>query len=149
MQREGLIRHLGLSEVSVAEIEAASRYFKVATVQNLYNLTERRSEDVLKYCERHGIGFIPWFPLAAGALVRPGGSLDVIARRLGATTSQVAVAWLLRRSPVILPIPGTSKVRHLEANVRGAQLELTDADMRALDDAGRGAWQQVSSATNP
>jgi aryl-alcohol dehydrogenase-like predicted oxidoreductase len=132
--------------VSIADIEAASRYFRVATVQNLYNLTNRRSQDVLEYCERNHIGFIPWYPLAAGALARPGGSLDVIARRLGATSSQVAIAWLLQRSPVILPIPGTSKVSHLEANMKGAELELSDHDMRALDVAGREVWEQASSA---
>jgi aryl-alcohol dehydrogenase-like predicted oxidoreductase len=137
MQREGLVQHLGLSEVNVEEIEAASRYFQVVTVQNEYNLANRKSEDVLEYCERKGIGFIPWFPLAAGKLAQPGGALDSIARRLGATSSQVALAWLLRRSPVILPIPGTSKVSHLDANVKGAELALTGEDMRALDTAGR------------
>lgn len=139
MQRDGLVHHLGLSEVNVEEIEAASRYFRVATVQNEYNLVNRKSEDVLEHCERKGIGFIPWFPLAAGKLAQPGGALDSIARRLGATSSQVALAWLLRRSPVMLPIPGTSKVSHLDANVKGAELALTDEDMRALDAAGRAA----------
>ena len=137
MQRDGLVQHLGLSEVNVEEIEAASRYFRVATVQNEYNLATRKSEDVLEHCERKGIGFIPWFPLAAGKLAQPGGALDSIAQRLGARSSQVALAWLLRRSPVMLPIPGTSKVSHLDANVKGAELELTDEDMRALDAAGR------------
>jgi pyridoxine 4-dehydrogenase len=146
MQREGLVHHLGLSEVNVEEIKAASRYFQVVTVQNEYNLANRKSEDVLEHCERKGIGFIPWFPLAAGKLAQPGGALDSIAQRLGATSSQVALAWLLRRSPVILPIPGTSKVSHLDANVKGAALELTDEDMRALDAAGRTAWEQASSA---
>jgi aryl-alcohol dehydrogenase-like predicted oxidoreductase len=137
MQREGLVQHLGLSEVNVEEIEAASRYFQVVTVQNEYNLANRKSEDVLEYCERKGIGFIPWFPLAAGKLAQPGGALDSIAQRLGARASQVALAWLLRRSPVMLPIPGTSKVSHLDANVKGAELALTGEDMRALDTAGR------------
>jgi len=146
MQREGLVHHLGLSEVNVEEIEAASRYFQVVTVQNEYNVANRKSEAVLEYCERKGIGFIPWFPLAAGKLAQPGGALDSIAQRLGARSSQVALAWLLRRSPVILPIPGTSKVSHLDANVKGAELELTDEDMRALDAAGRAAWEQASSA---
>jgi len=146
LQREGLVHHLGLSEVTVDEIEAASRYFQVVTVQNEYNVANRKSEDVLEYCERKGIGFIPWFPLAAGKLAQPGGALDSIAQRLGARSSQVALAWLLRRSPVILPIPGTSKVSHLDANVKGAELELTDEDMRALDAAGRAAWEQASSA---
>lgn len=133
MQREGLVHHLGLSEVDVEEIEAASRYFQVVTVQNEYNVANRKSEDVLEYCERKGIGFIPWFPLASGKLAQPGGALDSIAQRLGARTSQVALAWLLRRSPVILPIPGTSKVSHLDANVKGAELKLTDEDMSVLD----------------
>jgi pyridoxine 4-dehydrogenase len=137
MQREGLVHHLGLSEVNIEEIEAASRYFQVVTVQNEYNMANRKSEDVLEYCERKGIGFIPWFPLAAGKLAQPGGALDSIAQRLGARSSQVALAWLLRRSPVILPIPGTSKVSHLDANAKGADLELTDEDMSALDAAGR------------
>ena len=149
MQQEGLVRHLGLSEVGVEEIEAASRYFQVATVQNEYNLGNRKSETVLDYCEEHDVGFIPWFPLAAGKLAQPGGALDSIARRLGGTTSQVALAWLLKRSPVVLPIPGTSKVGHLEANVKGAELELTDSDMQALDAAGHAVEEQVSSAANP
>jgi len=139
MQREGLVHHLGLSEVNVEEIEAASRYFQVVTVQNEYNVANRKSEAVLEYCERKGIGFIPWFPLASGKLAQPGGALDAIAQRLGARSSQVALAWLLRRSPVILPIPGTSKVSHLDANVKSAEFELTDEDMRALDAAGRAA----------
>lgn len=139
MQREGLVRHLGLSEVNVEEIEAASRYFQVVTVQNEYNMANRKSDNVLEYCERKGIGFIPWFPLASGKLAQPGGALDSVAQRLGARSSQVALAWLLRRSPVILPIPGTSKVSHLEANVKGAELELTDEDMSALDAVGRAA----------
>jgi len=139
MQREGLVHHLGLSEVNIEEIGAASRYFQVVTVQNEYNVATRKSEDVLEYCERKGIGFIPWSPLAAGKLAQPGGTLDSIAQRLGARSSQVALAWLLRRSPVILPIPGTSKVSHLDANVKGAELELTDEDMHALDVAGRAA----------
>src|SRR3984957_90392 len=105
----GVIRHAGLSEVSVAEIEAAQRAFKVATVQNRYNFADRSSEDVLDYCEKHGIGFIPWFPLGAGDLSKPGSALDAIAHAHGATPGQIALAWLLQRSPVMLPIPGTSK----------------------------------------
>jgi pyridoxine 4-dehydrogenase len=142
MQREGLVRHLGLSEVSVEEIEAASKFFRVTTVQNLYNLVERKSEDVVTYCEKKSLGFIPWFPLAAGELAKPGGVADVIAKRLGAHASQVSLAWLLRRSPVMLPIPGTSKVSHLETNVAAAKVELNDADFRALDEAGRKAWNE-------
>lgn len=140
MQREGLIRHVGLSEVSIEEIEAALRYFPVVSVQNLFNLVYRRTEDVLDYCERENIAFIPWFPLANGDLARPGGVLDEISQRLGATPAQVALAWMLRRSPVMLPIPGTSKVRHLEENTAAATLALSDDDFRRLDEAGRAAW---------
>jgi aryl-alcohol dehydrogenase-like predicted oxidoreductase len=129
---EGLIAHAGLSEVSVADIEEASTYFPVATVQNRYNLADRGSEDVVDYCEAHKIGFIPWYPLAAGTLAKPGGKLDGIAKKLGATPSQVALAWVLKRSPVILPIPGTSKVAHLEENVAAAGLDLSDEDFKAL-----------------
>jgi aryl-alcohol dehydrogenase-like predicted oxidoreductase len=123
---EGVIANAGLSEVSIEEIEAASRYFKVATVQNRYNLVDRGSEDVLDYCERNDIGFIPWFPLAAGDLARPGGVLDSLAKRHAATAGQIALAWMLKRSPVMLPIPGTSKVSHLEQNVASARIQLSD-----------------------
>ncbi len=133
----GVIRHAGLSEVSVEEIEAASKVFKVATVQNRYNLVDRASEAVLAYCERHGIGFIPWFPLAAGDLARPGSVLDTIARRHDAAPSQVALAWVLKRSPVMLPIPGTSKVAHLEQNVAAVDIALTDEEFAALDRQGK------------
>jgi aryl-alcohol dehydrogenase-like predicted oxidoreductase len=132
MQAEGLIRHVGLSQVSVAEIKAAQKVFRVATVQNLYNLADRSSEDVLDYCEAEGIGFIPWFPLAAGSLARPGSVLDAIAKRHGSSPSQIALTWLLRRSPVMLPIPGTGKVKHLEENVAAAGIALTDADFAEL-----------------
>jgi pyridoxine 4-dehydrogenase len=134
---EKVIAHAGLSEVSVAEIEAARRFFKVATVQNRYNLGDRASEDVLTHCEKNGIGFIPWFPLAAGDLARPGGDLDRIAHKLSATPGQVALAWLLKRSPVMLPIPGTSKVKHLEENVAAAELKLSDDDFETLSKAPR------------
>ncbi|HTJ92602.1 MAG TPA: aldo/keto reductase [Pararobbsia sp.] len=137
MQKDGLIRHVGLSEVNVEEIEAASRHFKVVTVQNLYNLGNRQSEAVLEYCEQHHIGFIPWFPLAAGALAQPGSSLDAIAKSHNVTTGAIALAWLLKRSPVMLPIPGTGKVDHLVANVAGASVKLTDAEFAELDKAGR------------
>jgi len=143
MQDEGLIRHLGLSEVGVEEIEAAREVFEVATVQNLYNLSNRQSEDVLDHCEAHGIGFIPWFPLAAGQLARPGGLLDAVAERHGATHTQVALAWLLHRSPVMLPIPGTGSAQHLEDNMRAASLALEDADVRSLDEQGRAAGQRA------
>ncbi|MBO9559052.1 MAG: aldo/keto reductase [Caulobacter sp.] len=137
MQKEGLIRHAGLSQVSVEEIQAAQKHFKVATVQNLYNLTNRASEDVLDHCEAHGIGFIPWFPLASGDLAKPGGVLDTIVHKTGATPSQIALAWVLKRSPVMLPIPGTSKVGHLEDNVAAAGITLSDEDFAALDRAAK------------
>jgi pyridoxine 4-dehydrogenase len=146
MKLEGLIRHLGLSEVTVSEIAAASKYFQVATVQNRYNLTDRKSEDVLAYCEANRIGFIPWAPVGAGALAQPGGVIDAVAKRHGATASQVALAWLLRRSPVMLPIPGTSKVRHLEENITSGKLVLADDEFRALDAEGRKIWEQQERA---
>jgi pyridoxine 4-dehydrogenase len=135
LQDEGHVRHLGLSEVSVEEIKAAQEVFEVTTVQNLYNLTTRGAEDVLDYCEEQGIGFIPWFPLAAGKLAEPGGPVAAIADAHGATTGQVALAWLLARSPVMLPIPGTGSVEHLDENVAAADLELTDDELATLDDA--------------
>ncbi|MGD9914218.1 MAG: aldo/keto reductase [Rhizobiaceae bacterium] len=136
---DGIIRHAGLSEVSVDDIKAASRVFKVATVQNRYNLVDRGSEDVLDYCEQNGIGFIPWYPLAAGDLARDGSVLDKVARKHGAAPSQVALAWVLKRSPVMLPIPGTSKVAHLDENTAAAGIKLSDEDFAALDAAGRRA----------
>src|SRR5579863_4899329 len=137
MLDEKIIAHAGLSEVSVADIEAAAKVFPVATVQNRYNLTDRGSEDVLNYCEKHNIGFIPWYPLAAGDLAKPGSLLDQIAKRHKAAPSQIALAWVLKRSPVMLPIPGTSKVAHLEENVAAVDITLSDEDFRALDQAGR------------
>lgn len=128
-----VIRHAGLSEVSVEDIAAAVKVFPVATVQNRYNLVDRNSEDVLVYCEEHGIGFIPWFPLAAGDLAKAGSMLDGITKRHNASPGQIALAWLLKRSPVLLPIAGTSKVSHLEENVAAAAIELTDAEFGALD----------------
>ena len=142
VQREGLVRHVGLSEVSVEEIEAASKYIKVATVQNRYNVADRASEDVLAYCESHDIGFIPWAPVGAGALAQPGGALDVVAKRRGAAASQIALAWLLQRSRVMLPIPGTSQVRHLEENVKSADVTLSDEEFRMLDGEGRKLWDR-------
>ncbi len=132
-----LIRYAGLSEVTVEEIEAASKVFKVATVQNRYNLVDRKSEDVLSYCEEHGIGFIPWYPLAAGNLAKPGSLLDAIAKKHSAAPSQVALAWVLKRSPVMLPIPGTSKVSHLEENMAAVDIVLTDEEFESLDRAGK------------
>ncbi|HEY0199882.1 MAG TPA: aldo/keto reductase [Rhodanobacter sp.] len=132
---DSIIRHAGLSEVSVADIQAAQQVFPVATVQNRYNLVDRGSEDVLAYCTANGIGFIPWFPLAAGDLTKPGGAVDRIARSHGATSGQVALAWLLQHSPVILPIPGTLRVAHLEENVVAAGLSLTPEEIAELDAA--------------
>jgi len=130
---DGVIRCAGLSEVSVQEIEAASRVFKVSTVQNRYNLVDRDSEAVLDHCAKHGIGFIPWYPLAAGGLLAPDSPLTRIAKAHGASPSQVALAWTLKRSPVMLPIPGTSKVAHLEENVGAADVALSDAEFAALN----------------
>jgi pyridoxine 4-dehydrogenase len=127
-----VIAHAGLSEVNVEEIEAASRAFKVATVQNRYNLGDRASEKTLDYCEAHGIGFIPWYPLAAGDLSKAGGALDRIAASHKATPGQIALAWLLKRSPVMLPIPGTSRVAHLEENVAAADIALSEAEFLEL-----------------
>jgi aryl-alcohol dehydrogenase-like predicted oxidoreductase len=135
MQREGKIRHIGLSEVTVAEIEEVRKTVNVVSVQNLYNLAERKYEDVVDYCERENIGFIPWFPVAAGQLARPGGPLDKAKQRHQATTAQLALAWLLRRSPAMLPIPGTSSVAHLEENMAAAEVQLTDDEFAALRDA--------------
>jgi pyridoxine 4-dehydrogenase len=135
LQDEGLVRHLGLSEVSVEEIEAAREVIEIVTVQNKYNLVDRASQDVLEHCEREGIGFIPWFPLAAGELAKPGGVVAEIAAAHDATASQVAIAWLLQRSPVMLPIPGTGSVAHLEENVAAAELRLSDDEVARLDAA--------------
>jgi pyridoxine 4-dehydrogenase len=128
----GVIRHAGLSQVGVREIEAARKYFPVSTVQNLYNLADRSSEEVVSYCEREGIGFIPWFPLAAGKLAAPGALLSRIAQAHEATPGQIALAWLLRRSPVMLPIPGTGQERHLQENVAAAAVTLRDDEFARL-----------------
>jgi aryl-alcohol dehydrogenase-like predicted oxidoreductase len=135
LQKEGKVRHIGLSEINVAELDAARRIVPIATVQNQYNLAYRNSEDVLEYCTRKNIGFIPWFPLATGDLAKPHGALTTIARQLGAQPAQVALAWLLRKSPVMLPIPGTSKVKHLEENAAAALLNLDDSTMEELANA--------------
>jgi aryl-alcohol dehydrogenase-like predicted oxidoreductase len=132
MQDEGKIRHIGLSEVSVEEIRHTQGIVNVVSVQNLYNLANRKSEDVLKFCEENSLGFIPWFPVASGDLAREGGPLDKAAKRTGATAAQLALAWLLRRSPVMLPIPGTSSVAHLEENTAAAELELNEEEYEAL-----------------
>jgi pyridoxine 4-dehydrogenase len=135
----GVIRHAGLSEVAVEDIEAAAKVFRVATVQNRYNLVDRDSEAVLEYCTRRNIGFIPWFPLAAGSLASEGSVLDTVAGRHKAAPSQIALAWMLKRSPVMLPIPGTSSVAHLEENVGAVAVELSDEEFDALDRAGKAA----------
>ncbi|AQZ61655.1 Aldo-keto reductase [[Actinomadura] parvosata subsp. kistnae] len=136
LKDEGKIAHIGLSEVSVEQIEQARAVAPIASVQNLYNLADRSAESVLDHCERHRIAFIPWFPLATGGLAKPGGPLEAIASRRSATPSQLALAWLLHRSPVMLPIPGTSSVEHLEQNVAAAGLELTEEDFDELTAAG-------------
>lgn len=132
VRKEGKVRHIGLSEVSVEEIEAARKHFEVVSVQNLYNLGNRQSEAVLDYCEKENIGFIPWFPVASGELARPGGPLDEMAHAKGVTVAQLALAWLLYRSPVILPIPGTSSIDHLEENHKASEVELTDEEFETL-----------------
>jgi aryl-alcohol dehydrogenase-like predicted oxidoreductase len=132
LQDEGKIGHIGLSEITVDELLEAQRTATVATVQNLYNLSNRSAEPLLEHCEQHQIGFIPWFPLATGELSKPGGPLAAISEQHGASPSQLALAWLLRRSPVMLPIPGTSSVAHVEENIAAAQVELTDAEFDAL-----------------
>ncbi len=136
--KEGLIQHAGLSEVNVEQVKAARKFFPVATVQNLYNLGNRKSEAVLDYCTAEGIGFIPWFPLAAGSLAKPGGLADRIAKAHGATTGQVALAWLLKRSKAMLPIPGTGSVKHLEENVAAAGVMLSDGEFEELARASAG-----------
>ncbi len=135
LQQEGKIRHFGLSEVSVDEVKAVQKLITVASVQNLYNLANRSAEAVLEYAEANGIAFIPWFPLATGKLAKPGGPLDDLAKVHEASPSQLALAWLLRRSPVVLPIPGTSSVAHLEDNVAAALIELSDEEFEVLTKA--------------
>jgi aryl-alcohol dehydrogenase-like predicted oxidoreductase len=132
LQREGKIRHIGLSEVSVKQVKAARKIVDVVSVQNLYNVANRSSEDVLGYCEKEGLAFIPWFPLATGQLARAGGPLDAAARAHHASPAQLALAWLLRRSPVMLPIPGTSSVAHVEENCDAATIQLSDTEFDAL-----------------
>ena len=133
---EGKVQALGLSEVSVEEIKAARKVFPVATVQNLYNATNRQSEDVLSYCDEQSIGFIPWFPVAAGDLARSGGPLHQLATAQGVTVAQLSLAWLLRRSPVVIPIPGTSKVAHLEENLAAANVVLDDETFDSIEKLG-------------
>jgi aryl-alcohol dehydrogenase-like predicted oxidoreductase len=139
LQEAGKIRHVGLSEVKPDEIEHARTILPIVSVQNEYNIGERKSEATLDYCEREGIGFIPWFPIGAGDLVKPGGPLGAIAKRHDATISQLALAWLLHRSPVLLPIPGTSSIGHLEENSAAGELKLTEEEWAEVERAGNSA----------
>jgi len=135
LQKEGKIRHIGLSEVKPPEIDQARKIVDIVSVQNQYNVGDRQHEDVVQYCEKHNLAFIPWFPVAAGKLARPGGKLDELAKRHNATVSQISLAWLLHRSPVILPIPGTSQVAHLEENLKAADINLSDQEMKEIETA--------------
>lgn len=137
MQKEGLVKHVGLSEVSIDDIKEAQKHFKVATVQNMYNLVSRKAEDVLDFCEANGIGFIPWRPIDGGNLESTSDEFKAIMDKHGATASQLALAWMLHRSPVMLPIPGTGKVKHLEDNIAAAAIKLSDEEFATLDKVGR------------
>ena len=137
LQKQGKIKHIGLSEVTVDEIRKARKHVTVVSVQNLYNLSDRKHEDVVDYCTQEKLAFIPWFPMAAGDLAKPGGVLDTAAKKHGATVSQLALAWLLHRSPVILPIPGTSSVKHLEENTAAASLKLSEAEWKEIEKAAK------------
>ncbi len=139
MQQEGKIHHIGISETNVAEVQQAQKIVNVVSVQNQYNITDRQHEDVVNYCTKNNIIFIPWFPLAAGELTKSGSVLDRLATAHKATKSQVAVAWLLRRSPIMLPIPGTSQVSHLEENIAAAELKLDEAEWQSLEEAAKKA----------
>jgi pyridoxine 4-dehydrogenase len=139
LQKAGKIRHIGLSEVSPAEIDRASKTVKIVSVQNQYNLSDRQHEKALQYCEQRNMAFIPWFPVAAGKLAQPGGPLDQIAKKHSATVAQLSVAWLLHHSPVMIPIPGTSSVKHLEENMAAAKLQLSPEEWKAVERAaGKG-----------
>jgi aryl-alcohol dehydrogenase-like predicted oxidoreductase len=135
MQQAGKIRHIGLSEVSPAEIERAGKTVKIVSVQNQYNLSDRKHEKALQYCEQHNLAFIPWFPVASGKLAEAGGPLDQIAKQHNATAAQISLAWLLHHSPVLIPIPGTSSVKHLEENMAAAKLRLSDEEWKAIESA--------------
>ena len=134
-QKKGKIRYIGLSEVKPREIDQARKVVDIVSVQNMYNVSDRQHEDVLQYCEKNNLAFIPWFPVAAGKLAQPGGKLDVVANRHGATVAQLSIAWLLHRSPVMLPIPGTSSVAHLEENMKAADISLSEQEMREIETA--------------
>jgi aryl-alcohol dehydrogenase-like predicted oxidoreductase len=138
LQRQGKIRHIGLSEVKVPEIEQARKVVKIVSVQNQYNMTDRKHEDVLEYCTKEGIAFIPWAPVAAGKMAMPGGKLDAAAKQHGATVGQLSLAWLLHHSPVLVPIPGTSSVAHLEENVKAQDVALSDAEWAEIEAAAQG-----------
>ncbi len=135
LQSQGKIRHVGLSEVKPKEIDQARKVIEIVSVQNQYNVGDRQHEDVLQYCEKHKLAFIPWFPVAAGKLAQPGGKLDKMAKQHGATVSQLSLAWLLHRSAVTLPIPGTSSVAHLEENLKAAEIALSAEDTKAIEEA--------------
>ncbi len=137
LKQQGKIRHIGLSEVKPKDIDRARKVVEIVSVQNLYNVGDRQHEDVLEYCERHNIAFIPWFPVAAGKLARPGGKLDEIAKSHDVTVAQLSIAWLLHRSAVMLPIPGTSSVAHLEENMKAAHLALSEAEMKEIEKAAQ------------
>ncbi|MDQ2833025.1 MAG: aldo/keto reductase [Acidobacteriota bacterium] len=137
LQRQGKIRHVGLSEVKPHEIDQARKVIDIVSVQNQYNIGERQHEDVVDYCEKNNLAFIPWFPVAAGKLAQPGGKLDQAAKNHGATVSQLSLAWLLHRSPVMLPIPGTSSVQHLEENIAAAGVKLSDAEWKEIEESAR------------
>ena len=133
LQQQGKIRHIGLSEVKPAEIDQARKVVDIVSVQNQFNIGDRKHDDTVAYCEKHQLGFIPWFPVAAGKLARPGGPLDTAAKRHKASISQLALAWLLHHSPVMLPIPGTSSLEHLEENARAAEVKLSDNEWKAIE----------------
>ncbi|HZY63998.1 MAG TPA: aldo/keto reductase [Edaphobacter sp.] len=135
LQQEGKIRHVGLSEVKTHEIEQAQKIVKIVSVQNKYNVSHREHEDVVEYCEKHGLAFIPWSPVGAGRLARAGGALEAIAKKHDATVSQISIAWLLHRSPVMLPIPGTSSIDHMEENIAAAALRLSDKEWAEFEQA--------------
>ena len=137
LQEQGKIRHVGLSEVKPHEIDQARKVIEIVSVQNQYNIGDRQHEDVVTYCTKHKLAFIPWFPVAAGKLAQPGGKLDAAAKKHGATVSQLSLAWLLHHSPVMLPIPGTSSVQHLEENIATAEVKLTDAEWKEIEDAAK------------
>jgi pyridoxine 4-dehydrogenase len=137
LQEQGKIRHVGLSEVKPHEIDQARKVIEIVSVQNQYNISDRQHEDVVDYCSKHKLAFIPWFPVAAGKLAKPGGKLDSVAKAHGATISQISLAWLLHRSAVMLPIPGTSSVGHLEENVAAAGVKLSDAEWKEIENAAK------------